>query len=158
MLNVAIFIGCRHRNPHSWTQTCNVVSGMTSSRVRPLNACFAKENKMTENSIEGVRERIDRADAAVARVRGRIDADVDPPSGELGTLEHDEWALDEALEETFPASDPPTPPRPGSTMAQRYAVRAIADGFRLRRLRAIRWAVIAASVFCAVLWLRQRRD
>jgi hypothetical protein len=113
---------------------------------------------MTEKSIEGVRERIDRFKDPLAHVRGRIDADVDPPSAELGTLEHDEWALDEALEETFPASDPPTPPRPGSTMAQRYAVRATTDRLRLRRSRAMRWVVIAASVFCAMLWFRRQRD
>jgi hypothetical protein len=112
---------------------------------------------MNENSIEDVWERIDTAET-VPLVRGRVDADVDSTTAKLGTLEHDEWALDEALEETFPASDPPTPPRPGSTMAQRYAVRATADGFRLRRSRTIQWAVIAACAFCAVLWLRGRRD
>jgi hypothetical protein len=112
---------------------------------------------MTEKSMERVRERI-MYKPPLAHVRGRIDADVDPATAELGTLEHDEWALDEALEETFPASDPPTPPRPGSTMAQRYAVRATADGFRLRRSRAIQWAVIAASIVFAILWLRGRRD
>jgi hypothetical protein len=112
---------------------------------------------MTEKSMERVRERI-MYKPPLAHVRGRIDADVDPATAELGTLEHDEWALDEALEETFPASDPPTPPRPGSTMAQRYAVRATADGFRLRRLRAMQWVVIAASVVFAVLWFRRQRD
>jgi hypothetical protein len=113
---------------------------------------------MTESPIEGVREQGDVFADRLARVRGRIDADVEPPSGELGTLEHDEWALDEALEETFPASDPPTPPRPGSTMAQRYAVRASADGFRLRRSRAIRWILIASTVYFAVLWFRRARN
>jgi hypothetical protein len=118
----------------------------------------SKENEMSEKSIEAVRERSDVVADPLARVRGRIGADVEQPSGKLGTLEHDEWALDEALEETFPASDPPTPPRPGSTMAQRYAVRASADGFRLRRSRAIQWILIASTVYFALLWFRRAHN
>jgi hypothetical protein len=33
---------------------------------------------------------------------------------------HDEWLLDESVEESFPASDPVSPSRPGSTLAKRY--------------------------------------
>jgi hypothetical protein len=33
----------------------------------------------------------------------------------------DEYLLDEAVEETFPASDPPAETQPGSIVAQRYA-------------------------------------
>jgi hypothetical protein len=33
---------------------------------------------------------------------------------------HDEWLLDESVEESFPASDPVSPARPGSTLARRY--------------------------------------
>jgi hypothetical protein len=59
------------------------------------------------------------------RIRGGLaEADVDSPAAQPGGAGHDEWALDEALEETFPASDPPTPTRPGSTIARRYASRA----------------------------------
>ena len=36
---------------------------------------------------------------------------VPPP----GTPEHEEWLVDEALDESFPASDPPEPAQPGST-------------------------------------------
>jgi hypothetical protein len=41
------------------------------------------------------------------------------PEPPVGTPEHEEWLLDEASEESFPASDSPTPaqphesPRPG---------------------------------------------
>jgi hypothetical protein len=34
-----------------------------------------------------------------------------------GTPEHEEWLLDEAVDETFPASDPPAIVQPNSTLA-----------------------------------------
>jgi hypothetical protein len=37
-----------------------------------------------------------------------------------GQPNHDEWLLDESVEESFPASDPVAPARPGSTLARRY--------------------------------------
>lgn len=37
--------------------------------------------------------------------------------------DHDEWLIDESIEETFPASDPTLPIRPGSTLALRHQVR-----------------------------------
>ena len=46
--------------------------------------------------------------------RGRIDADVDMPDAHLTEAEHVDWMIDEAVEETFPASDPPTHIQPGS--------------------------------------------
>jgi hypothetical protein len=36
-------------------------------------------------------------------------------------ISHDEWLLDESIEETFPASDPTSPVRPGSTLGLRNA-------------------------------------
>jgi hypothetical protein len=39
------------------------------------------------------------------------------PMPPAGTPEHEEWLLDEADEESFPASDPPSPALPGSTLA-----------------------------------------
>jgi hypothetical protein len=39
------------------------------------------------------------------------------PEPPPGTPEHEEWLLDEAVEETFPASDPPAPAHPSSTLA-----------------------------------------
>lgn len=41
-----------------------------------------------------------------------------PPSAP-GEENHDEWLIDEAIEETFPASDPVLPTRPGSTLSKR---------------------------------------
>jgi hypothetical protein len=36
--------------------------------------------------------------------------------------ERDDWLIDESLMETFPASDPTSPARPGSLLGMRYAV------------------------------------
>jgi hypothetical protein len=36
---------------------------------------------------------------------------------------HDEWLIEEAIEETFPASDPTSPSRPDSTVASKYRAR-----------------------------------
>lgn len=39
------------------------------------------------------------------------------PEPPAGTPEHEEWLLDQAAEETFPASDATSPSQPGSTEA-----------------------------------------
>jgi hypothetical protein len=39
------------------------------------------------------------------------------PEPPPGTPEHEEWLLDEAVEESFPASDPPAIVSPSSTLA-----------------------------------------
>ena len=39
------------------------------------------------------------------------------PEPPAGTPEHEEWLLDEAVEESFPASDPPATTQPSSTLA-----------------------------------------
>lgn len=36
-----------------------------------------------------------------------------------GTPGHDEWLIDESIEESFPASDPSSPSRPDSMVAAR---------------------------------------
>ncbi|HEY8555300.1 MAG TPA: hypothetical protein VIL43_12275 [Burkholderiales bacterium] len=45
--------------------------------------------------------------------RGLVDADP-PPDAHLTAAEQIDWMIDEAMEETFPASDPPTHVQPGS--------------------------------------------
>ena len=37
---------------------------------------------------------------------------VHKPMPPAGTPEHEEWLLDEAVDESFPASDPPAPAQP----------------------------------------------
>lgn len=44
----------------------------------------------------------------------------------MSDSERDEWLIDESLEETFPASDPITPARPGSLIGMRHAASAAA--------------------------------
>lgn len=39
------------------------------------------------------------------------------PEPPPGTPEHKEWLMDEAVDDSFPASDPPAPMQPGSTLA-----------------------------------------
>jgi len=45
------------------------------------------------------------------------------PPVKPGQPNHDEWLLDESVEESFPASDPAAPTRPGSTLGRRYETR-----------------------------------
>jgi hypothetical protein len=42
------------------------------------------------------------------------------PAAAPGAPGHDEWILDEAIEESFPASDPSSPSRPGSALSKRH--------------------------------------
>ena len=39
------------------------------------------------------------------------------PEPPPGTPEHEEWLMDEGVDDTFPASDPPAQVQPGSTLA-----------------------------------------
>jgi hypothetical protein len=46
---------------------------------------------------------------------------------EPGAAGHDEWLIDESIEETFPASDSPLPVRPGSTLSRRNQFKSSSD-------------------------------
>jgi hypothetical protein len=48
---------------------------------------------------------------------------------------HDEWLLDESIEETFPASDPASSVLPGSTLGVRYATHGATAAPDRRRSR-----------------------
>ena len=39
------------------------------------------------------------------------------PEPPTGTPEHEEWLMDESVDDSFPASDPPAQSQPGSTLA-----------------------------------------
>jgi hypothetical protein len=90
---------------------------------------------------------------------GRTGADVDSPAADPHAPDHDEWLLDEAIEETFPASDPPTPVRPGSSISLRYARGAAGRRARRRVLtrRASAAGIILASSLLFFLYRVVRR-
>ena len=95
--------------------------------------------------------------------RGYLQPDavgLDSPAGVPGMPGHDEWLIDEALAETFPASDAPSPVRPGSTVATDYA-RSPASA-RTRSwpfgAPASPWpALVFAIALVVVLWQRRGR-
>ena len=60
-------------------------------------------------------------DVPVASERGEAHPRLDSPAAAPGAPGHHEWLIDEAVQETFPASDPTIPSRPGSTVALHYA-------------------------------------
>ena len=72
---------------------------------------------------------------------------------------HDEWLIDEALAETFPASDAPSPVRPGSTVATDYA-RARPGSARTRSwpfgAPASPWPALVFAIALLVVLLRRR--
>ena len=76
----------------------------------------------------------------------------DSRAAALNAPGHDEWLIDQSLAETFPASDPTSQIRPGSTVAMRYAAeRPYRAGFP------VAWAALGLSLLCAVVLLRRRR-
>jgi hypothetical protein len=89
------------------------------------------------------------------RAGGRIAADVEAPPCPPGTRAYDAWVLDEAIEESFPASDPLIPAQPGSNIARRYAVAPR----RAAAAAPLAWMVAIAAVTAACfLAARARRS
>jgi len=73
---------------------------------------------------------------------------------------HEEWLLDEAIMETFPASDPTSPYRSeGSTAAEGTAYRSSASISRARRRdrRTLWWIIAGCAVFYLAYVARRRR-
>ena len=84
----------------------------------------------------------------------------DSPARVPGMPGHDEWLIDEALAETFPASDAPSPVRPGSTVATDYA-RARSPASARTRSRpfgapASPWPALVFAIALVVVLLRRR--
>jgi hypothetical protein len=77
----------------------------------------------------------------------------DPPAAAY--RDRDEWAIDQSLQETFPASDPISPARPGSIVGLRNAeaLRRHDAPLRGRAAAAIKsalpWMIAAGGV---ILW------
>jgi hypothetical protein len=72
------------------------------------------------------------------------------------TVSDEERMIDESVDQSFPASDPPASSQPGNIVWKRYAA---ADAHR-RAQASIRWwaglALVAAGVACAAVWLARR--
>jgi hypothetical protein len=77
----------------------------------------------------------------------------------LVTEQHEEWLLDDAIDDTFPASDPVSHGQPGSIVNMRYAAReARASRTSPARLSSTaRWVLLGAAVACALLLARRSR-
>ena len=90
----------------------------------------------------------------------RMDAGVGSNPPHEGPLaRHDEWLIDEAVEQTFPASDPSSAGQPGSIVSLRYADQQQARRSRLRRRsRGALWlAAAGVALGVALLATRLRR-
>src|SRR5688572_5528760 len=98
------------------------------------------------------------SDDLILRERGKAHADVEVPAPRPGTPGHDEWAIDEAIQESFPASDSPSPVRPGSIAAERYSKQAARRHRRLAAMRAVMWCAAVGSTIAAVCAWRGSRE
>ena len=77
----------------------------------------------------------------------------------LSSEQHEEWLLDDAIDDTFPASDPVSHGQPGSIVNVRYAALEGRALRKNRRLRAIPgWLLLGSLVACALLLVRHRRQ
>ena len=80
-------------------------------------------------------------------------------SAPLSSEQHEEWLLDDAIDHTFPASDPASTSQPGSIVSLRYA--ALERSWARKPARAPnaipRWLLPGALVVCAVLLIRRQR-
>ena len=59
----------------------------------------------------------------------KLEATSQAPSAP-GAIGHDEWLIDQSIEETFPASDATLPINPGSSLSMRNQSRARSDTSR----------------------------
>ena len=71
----------------------------------------------------------------------------------LATPRHDEWLIDEAIADTFPASDPSALDMPGSSVGMRYAAHRRSPPRSSGNL--LPWLVAGAALAC-VVWLARR--
>lgn len=76
----------------------------------------------------------------------------------LSSGQHEEWLLDDAIDDTFPASDPVSHGQPGSIVNLRYSA---LEGPALGKPRGPRampgWLLLGSLVACALLLVRHRR-
>jgi hypothetical protein len=72
---------------------------------------------------------------------------------------HNEWLLDEAIKETFPASDPVSAGQPGSIVGLRYTAeeRAREQPRGKGIARSLAWLAAGSTLCLAVYYLTARR-
>lgn len=76
----------------------------------------------------------------------------------LADERHEEWLLDDAIDDTFPASDPVAIGQPGSIVNVRYAGQQAAERRRARTRGALsRWWLPLSVVACALVVVRRHR-
>jgi hypothetical protein len=70
---------------------------------------------------------------------------------------HDEWLIDEAARESFPASDPSSPSQPGSILSVRYAAEERAGLPRRSDMTPLWWTLAGCAIFAAGFLAGSRR-
>jgi hypothetical protein len=70
---------------------------------------------------------------------------------------HNEWLVDEAIRQTFPASDPISPSQPGSLVSERYAAHHAATLRNVRNTKRALWWLACGCAAVYALWLTSRR-
>jgi len=71
---------------------------------------------------------------------------------------HEEWLLDEAIKETFPASDPVSPYWPGSVTLSHARDRTAHRARRaVRRFETGTWLIVAGALLLVAYAARRRR-
>jgi hypothetical protein len=70
--------------------------------------------------------------------------------------EHEERMIDESVDQSFPASDPPTSSQPGNIVWKRYAAKEARRRSRATTMRWLGLAIVAAGVTCAAVLLAKR--
>jgi hypothetical protein len=90
--------------------------------------------------------------------RGRIAADTTVPEAKPGARGHADWLVDESVEESFPASDPPSAVQPGSLAGSRSRITRRAAASREGRTRStLMWLCIGAVLIGGALGARRLR-
>lgn len=77
----------------------------------------------------------------------------------LAGEQHEEWLLDDAIDDTFPASDPIALGQPGSIVNERYAALERRQPRRMSNAsnRLLTWSLLGAALACALVAVRRRR-
>jgi hypothetical protein len=76
---------------------------------------------------------------------------------EASAARHDEWLIDDAIDDTFPASDPTSHAQPGSIVSRRYEAAARRRWAAARGATSALWWILAGSALCSAVLVSRRR-